>query len=132
MSELKEGDALGPWRFDQIEPDSLREMAVVLDDPNPIHLDAAAVAAIGLGDRQVNQGPSNIGYMLNMLGEIAPGARVEKLQVRFLSNVFAGDIVVAAGTVDSVDGDRISCSVWLEVEGGTRAVEGQATVATKS
>src|SRR5579884_1273404 len=111
MPELKQGDRLGPWRFDRIEPDSLREMAVVLDDPNPIHLDPAAVAAVGLGDRQVNQGPSNIGYMLNMLSEAAPAARVEKLEVRFMSNVFAGDVVVAAGTVDSVEGGRISCSV---------------------
>src|SRR5687767_5398357 len=101
------GQQLQPWCFDRIEPDSLRAMAVVLDDPNPIHLDSAVVAELGLGDRQVNQGPSNIGYVVNMLREALPGATLERLQVRFLANVFAGDTVVASGEVESVEGDRV-------------------------
>src|SRR5262249_6627170 len=116
------------WRFDRLEPESLREMAVVLDDPNPIHLDASVVAALGMGDRQVNQGPSNVGYVLNMLREAVPGASLARLDVRFLANVFAGDEVVAEGEVESIDGDRLECSVWLDVEGGPRAVEGRAVL----
>jgi acyl dehydratase len=122
------GQKLGPWRFDAIEPESLREMAVVLDDPNPIHLEASVVAALGMGDRQVNQGPSNIGYVMNMLRDVLPGATLERLQVRFLANVFAGDAVVAAGVVESREGGRLECSVWLDVEGGPRAVEGRAVM----
>ena len=129
---LETGSTLGPWRFESIEPASLREMAVVLDDPNPIHLDAAVVAELGLGDRPVNQGPSNVGYVFNMLAAIAPGARVERLQVRFLANVFAGDTVIAGGRVEAVEqlGEqrRLDCEVWLDVEGGGRAVEGRALV----
>jgi acyl dehydratase len=122
------GRKLGPWRLENIPPESLRELAVVLEDPNPIHLEASVVAALGLGDRPVNQGPANIGYLANMLHESVPGGTLERLEVRFLANVFAGDTVVAAGEVESVDGDRLNCSVWLEVEGGTRAVEGRAVV----
>lgn len=129
---LEAGRQLGPWRFDGIGAESLREMAIVLDDPNPIHLDAAVVAALGIGERQVNQGPSNIGYVMNMLREAVPEAKLERLQVRFLANVFAGDTVVADGLVESVDGDVLECSVWLEVDGGPRAVDGRAVLRLSS
>jgi acyl dehydratase len=122
------GQQLGSWRFGPIEPEWLREMAIVLDDPNPIHLDPSVVAALGLGERQVNQGPSSIGYLLNMLTEAVPEATVEQLQVRFLANVFAGDTVVAVGEVETVSGDQLECSVWLDVEGGVRAVDGRAVL----
>ncbi len=128
MSAPETGVTLGPWRFDRIDPDSLREMAVVLDDPNPIHLDAGVVAELGLGDRQVNQGPSNVGYVLNLLHESVPEGRVRRLQVRFTGNVFAGDAVVAGGTVEAVDADSLEAAVWLDVEDGNRVVEGRAVV----
>ncbi len=124
----KPGTRLGPWRFDAIEPSSLREMAVVLDDPNPIHLDTAVVAALGLGSRLVNQGPSHIGYIANMLGAAVPEATLDRIDVRFLANVFAGDTVVAAGEIESVVGDVLTCSVWLDVEDGVRVVDGRAVL----
>lgn len=120
---------LAPWRFGPIEPVALERLAVVLDDPNPIHLDADAVAALGLGDRPVNQGPANVGYVLTMLGEIGPDATVERIDVRFLENVFAGDRVVGGGEIERDLGEtRVGCRVWLDVEGGGRALEGSAVV----
>jgi acyl dehydratase len=56
--------SLGPWRLDSVDSERMREFAVLLADPNPIHLEPEAVRARGLGDRVVNQGPANFGYVL--------------------------------------------------------------------
>lgn len=127
---MKAGDPLGPLVIDAVRADAMRALAAVLDDPNPIHLDPDAVRALGLGDRVINQGPANFAWILDMLRAAIPGAAVEDLRVRLLANVYAGDRVVAAGRVESVDGRLVSCSVWLDVEGGARAVDGTATLRT--
>jgi 3-hydroxybutyryl-CoA dehydratase len=104
----------------------------VLDDPNPIHLDPEAVRALGLGDRVVNQGPANLGYLLDLLHEVAPTGRVADVRVRFMANVLGGDRVIAAGRVEAVEEDaearRLRCAIWLDVDGGARALEGTATL----
>jgi len=108
--------------------DAMDVFADILDDPNPIHLDPAAAAAAGLGDRTINQGPANFGYVLNMLLAAFPGALIRDLDVRLLANVCAGDRVTAGGEVTSREPGRVGCAVWLDVEGGARAIEGTATV----
>lgn len=127
LSGMEAGAQLGPWRTTVRQP-AMDAITVVLEDPNPIHLDPAATRAVGLGDRTINQGPANFGYVMNMLMEALPGAAVRDLGVRLLANVFAGDEVVAAGRVESVDGHVVRCAVWLDVDGGARAIEGTATV----
>jgi 3-hydroxybutyryl-CoA dehydratase len=126
------GTALGPWTIDHVDPDKMKTFAVVLADPNPIHLDPKAVVAAGLGDRVINQGPASFGYVLNMLREAVPGASIRDLDVRLSANVFGGDRVSAAGEVQSTHvedgGQRLVCSVWLDVEGGRRALHGTATL----
>ena len=58
---------------------------------------------------------------------------LRSLTVRFTSNVFDGDEVVAGGVVtaiDEIDGERrATCDVWLDRGDGTRAIEGVAVVA---
>jgi acyl dehydratase len=126
------GQELAPWTLEDVTPDRLKVLALILRDPNPIHWDREAVARLGLGDRPVNQGPANMGYLLNLLGSAFPGSRVTQLRVRFVGQVLAGDRVVAGGRVTSqeVDGgdEMLGCSVWLDVHGRGRAVEGTATV----
>lgn len=102
--------------------------AEILEDPNPIHLDPAAAAAAGLGERTINQGPANFGYVIDMLRENFPGAAIEDLNVRLLANVCADDRVTASGRVEANQDGRLQCVVWLDVEGGPRAIEGTATV----
>jgi 3-hydroxybutyryl-CoA dehydratase len=119
---------LGPHVIESVSASAMHDIALVLDDPNPIHLSGEAAAAAGLGDRPVNQGPVNMGYVLDMLRAAAPGAVVKDLRVRLLANVFAGDRVVAAGEVLSTDGTRVSCKVWLDVDGAGRAIEGTAVI----
>jgi 3-hydroxybutyryl-CoA dehydratase len=126
------GTPLGPWTIAHVDPEKMKTFAVVLADPNPIHLDPAAVLAAGLGDRVINQGPASFGYVLNMLREAVPGARIRDLDVRLSANVFGGDRVSAAGEVQSTHpeagGQRLVCSVWLDVQGGRRALQGTATL----
>ena len=132
MSELQAGSALGPWTIEHVDPEKMKAMAVVLDDPNPIHLDVEAVRSAGLGDRVINQGPTSFGYVLNMLRESAPEAEIRDLDVRLSANVRGGDHVTAAGEVQSAEeadgGRRLRCSVWLDVEEGRRALQGTATL----
>ena len=126
------GDLLTPWRLEQVEPANMRELADLLRDPNPIHLDAAAVKQLGLGDRVINQGPANLAYIVNMLNAALPGASLLQLDARFLSNVFGGDAVEAGGRVTSVasdaSGTRVSCEIWLNVDGRGPAVGGSAVL----
>jgi acyl dehydratase len=130
---LGPGSDLGPWTIEHVDPEKMKVFAVVLADPNPIHLDPEAVRRAGLGDRVINQGPASFGYVLNMLREAAPGASIRDLNVRLTANVHGGDRVIAAGRVESaaeVEGERrLECSVWLDVEGGRRALQGTATLA---
>jgi acyl dehydratase len=102
--------------------------AEILEDPNPIHLDPGAAAAAGLGERTINQGPANFGYVIDMLRESFPGGEIRDLNVRLLANVCAEDRVTAAGRVEAVQDGRLRCAVWLDIEGGPRAIEGTATV----
>ena len=122
------GDALPLFRIDRIDPAAMRVWADLLHDPNPIHLDRAAVRAAGLGDRRINQGPANLAYIVNMLHAAFPEAQVADLDVRFLANVLEEDAVVAGGTVTSVSGAAVGCDVWLEVEGRGKALAGTATI----
>jgi acyl dehydratase len=126
------GDALTVLEVAPIRREAMAEMAVILADPNPIHLDAVVVASLGLGDREIVQGPIGVGFLLNLLAGALPAATLEKLQVRFLANVFAGDRLQAGGQVagvEDVDGaQRLTCSVWLDVVGGSRVLEGTATL----
>jgi acyl dehydratase len=124
------GDTLTPWAIASISPGAMKRMAVVLNDPNKIHLDAEAVRAVGLGDRVINQGPSNCGYVMNMLKANFRDGELRTFKVRFLANVLGGDQVRAAGSVISVtdesDGRLFECAVSLEVDGRGPALEGLA------
>src|SRR3546814_8039781 len=73
----------------------MKEWAVFLHDPNPIHLDVEVVKAKGLGDKVINQGPANVAYVMNMLAAAFPGSRIEKMDSRFVDNVYAGDRLTA-------------------------------------
>lgn len=129
---LEEGSAFPHWIIDRVDEGAIRSFAAVLDDPNPIHLDLAAVRTMGLGDRVINQGPAGIGYLMSMLQASVPGSRIEELSVNLSALIYGGDRVVAGGSVETVgvaDGlVHYGCSVWLETTSGSRAIEGTATI----
>lgn len=126
------GATLGPWTIESVSAEHMKTLAVILDDPNPIHLDAEAVKALGMGERVINQGPANLGYVMNLLSEALPGARIASVRVRFLANVLGGDRVSAGAEVlasHEQDGERrLDCAIWLDVDGRGHALEGTASL----
>ncbi len=122
------GDALTPFVIESVSPEAMKDWAVFLADPNPIHLDVEVVKAKGLGDRVINQGPINVAYMMNMLMASFPGCRIASMDSRFLDNVYAGDKAIASGKVTAIEGSRISCEFTLDVEGRGTVNSGMATV----
>lgn len=120
---------------ERVDIAEMKTMAALLQDPNPIHWDPEATKALGMGERTVNQGPINMAYVMNMLVAWADNdpSRLRGLKLRFMANVFNGDRVTAGGRVTGVrevDGERlVDCEVWLDVDGGSRALSGTATVA---
>lgn len=126
------GDALPEFRFGPVDPDFMAAWAVILKDPNPIHLDVAAVKAMGLGTRRINQGPINLAYLINGVLRAFPAGAIECVTSRFIGNVVEGDLVAVTGTVTSVEslpvGMLVSCDLVLSVEGRGVAVTGTARV----
>lgn len=116
---LEVGAAVPSREICAVPAGAMKVMALVLRDPNPIHFDPLSLRRLGLPERPINQGPNNVGYVLNALTAWAgdPGA-VEAFHVRFLANVLADDRVVTGGQVTEVrdDGDDqvATCSIWLD------------------
>lgn len=126
------GDEIPQFSIASVSGEAMAVLADVLRDPNPIHLDPAAAAAAGLGDRRINQGPANFSYIINMLTRAFPGARLAGLDIAFTQNVREGDAVHARGRIKSIETEagltRIVCDVWLDVEGGAPALKGEANL----
>lgn len=123
------GEALPEYEIGPVSAEKMKTMSALMRDANPIHFDPAAVCALGMGDRVVNQGPLNQAYVVTMLARWAGGAdRVRAIRLRYLGNVFAGDKLRAGGTVTAVRGAEVDCEVWLEVIGGAKVISGTATV----
>lgn len=132
--DVQVGSEVPPFVVETVDAERMKTVAALLQDPNPIHWDASAVRALGMGDSPINQGPSNLAYVVHMLAAWADGPdRVRRLHVRFLGNVFAGDRVVARAVVTDLreeDGERVAdLDVWLERSAGERVLAGTATVA---
>lgn len=132
---LRIGAELEPLEL-TVSAEKMKTAAALLADPNPIHFDTAAVQALGLGDRPVNQGPLNMGYIMNLLAVFSGSHdRLRRLKVRFLANVFAGDRIRATGTIADIQTlpDRhellVKCTVELAVLNGSKVLAGTATVA---
>jgi acyl dehydratase len=93
--------------------------AVILDDPNPIHLDANAVKQVGLGNKTINQGPANIAYILNMIEENFPNSQILKMNNKMTDSVLDGDLVTVSGHITEIKVEEsqfvASCSIQLTV-----------------
>jgi acyl dehydratase len=127
------GDEIPSWTMPIVEPARMRTMAAILRDPYSVHWDAAANAAIGLPGRVINQGPLNLGYVVNMLLAWAGPSCIRRLTVSFGLPVLDDDRVSAHGRVVALffdhDERRATCEVRLERDGRT-VVSGTAVVCT--
>ena len=125
---MRPGDPLPPLVVDAVGAEKMKILAAILRDPNMIHIDRDLIRSRGLGDKLINQGPTNLGYVTNMLeANFGPGS-IARLTIRFGSNVFEDDTVTAGGTVTEVGDATLTCDVWLDRQDGTRAVEGTAVL----
>jgi len=128
------GWTLPPFRIDPVDPERMKVMALLLHDPNPIHFDPASVTSLGPDPRVINQGPISLGYVVTMLtGALGDEARISSLACRYLSNVRAGDAVTVGGELVALaplesGATKASFEVWLDIDGGERALAGTATV----
>jgi acyl dehydratase len=128
---MKAGTAI-PELHVVVDPEPMKPVALLLRDPNPIHLDPELVRKLGLGDRVINQGPLNAGYVWEMLTRwLGDAARVRTLDLRFTSNAYAGDRLVAGGEVRTVDGGVLTCAVWLRTDDCRDVVLGTAEVTSE-
>lgn len=127
------GTELPAYDVPSVSAEKMKTMAALLHDPTPIHWDVATLRALGMGDRPVNQGPLNMGYVMNAVTAWAGGPEsLRRLRVRFLGTVLAGQHLRVRGTVSGLreeDGERLAdCDVVLEVVDGDAVVSGSATV----
>jgi 3-hydroxybutyryl-CoA dehydratase len=124
--------ALPAWKLDRVDPGKMKTLALLLADPNPIHLDADAARRLGVADRPVNQGPSTMAMATNMALAAFPGARLVSLRTRLLGLVLARDSVEGGGNVMDrkiVDGqERVRCQLHLDVPGRGRVLEAEAVL----
>jgi acyl dehydratase len=138
---LNVGDNIPPWEMSSVCPERMRTMAAILRDPNPLHWDRKAVAALplDLGERTINQGPLGLSYMINMLHQWAGQESIKRFKMTFPQVVLDGDCVIAKGTInalrllDATTGNAkrkavADCDIWLEhAERGSLLI-GSATV----
>jgi acyl dehydratase len=128
------GDQIPEWVMDSVCPARMRTMAALLRDPNPLHWDRDAVAALpfGLGRRTINQGPLGLSYMINMLHAWAGPDCLRRVVMRFPQVVLDGERVVARGEITALREDNgetlAECDIWLQHEERGVLLEGTATV----
>lgn len=103
-AQVVAGDELPAFVVESVDAEKMKLMAALLRDPNPIHFDAESVRTLGLGSAPINQGPTNLSYVIEVvtrwLGDVS---RLRHVEARFLGNVFAGDRVECVGRVREVD-----------------------------
>lgn len=127
---------LPSWKLDQVDAARMKTLALLLADPNPIHLDPAAARRLGVADGPVNQGPSTMALAVNMLLAAFPGARLLSYRARLLGLVLAQDSVEGGGNIidrEILDGqERVRCQLHLEVPGRGRVLEGEAVLVLRA
>ena len=126
------GRALPCWEPGAVGEQEMKLLALLLRDPNPLHIDADAAGRLGLGEGPVNQGPANLAYVLTMLVQGLPDLRLRRVTARFLGHVRTGDRVVAGGVLTGTSpladgGVEARCEIALR-RGEEVVVEGTATL----
>jgi acyl dehydratase len=104
--ELQVGQELEPFVIEAVDPEPMKTMAAILQDPNPIHFDTNVTRELGIGDHPVNQGPTNVTWLTEFVQRFAGGPdKLVTIKIRFLGNVFGGERFECTGKVTAVDTD---------------------------
>lgn len=128
--EIQVGQQLDPFVIESVDPEPMKTMAAILQDPNPIHFDTNVTRELGLGDHPVNQGPTNLTWLTEFVQRFAGGPdRLVTLKVRFLGNVLGGERFECTGTVTTVDHDAGRAELEVgATSGGRPALGGTAVI----
>lgn len=129
MREWAVGDTIPALEL-TVDGPSMKLLAAIMHDPNPLHYDPEAVRAAGLGDKPINQGTINMAYPINALLRVldTPG-QLKRLKCRFQGSLVAGDRVIASGMVTAITDETIAVDIWLDHVGGARVLNGSALIA---
>ncbi len=124
------GDTIPVWEMSAVSAEKMKTMAALLRDPNPLHWDKDAVAALpmDLGRHTINQGPLGLSYIVNMLHAWAGPGTLCHLHMTFPQVVLDNDKVTAKGIVTNIQAGIAHCEVWLEHDIRGRLLEGSAKV----
>ena len=128
------GDVIPPWIMAEVSAERMRTMAALLRDPNPLHWDRTAVAALplGLGRRTINQGPLGLSYRINMLHAWAGPECIRRIVMRFPQVVLDEERVIARGEITALREEQeqrlADCRIWLEHQDRGVLLKGTATV----
>ncbi len=130
--ELTAGTELPSLVVDGISVDDIRTVMDVMGDVNPVHIDEELVRRLGLRGL-VNQGPANLGYVVNMLLRTFPEPAVlRRLAFRFHASSSPGDELTARARIleaSSVNGgSALRCEITLDRQDGARVLSGTADV----
>lgn len=128
--EIEVGQPLEPFVIESVDPEPMKTMAAILQDPNPIHFDTKVTRELGLGDHPINQGPTNLTWLTEFVQRFAGGPdRLVTLKVRFLGNVLGGERFECTGTVTAVDQDAGRAELEVgATSGGRPALGGTAII----
>jgi 3-hydroxybutyryl-CoA dehydratase len=131
--------AHGSWKLHRVDAARMKILALLLDDPNPVHFDPSAARRLNIADREVNQGPSNMAMVINMVSQTWPEAEIRRLRIRLLGQVHADERVEVLGDVveSSVFGEagseyqRMTVSFVLAVNGRGVVANGTAELVSR-
>ncbi|SNT47489.1 MaoC family dehydratase [Rhodococcoides kyotonense] len=130
MTSLELGTPIPEYRV-VVRAEAMKPMALLLRDPNPIHWDTAALRALGLDERPINQGPLNVSYIWEAVTAwLGPQVSVRRVHVRFLSNALAGEHLVVGGEVIELDPDdgTVTCFIRIDHDNGQHVLTGNITI----
>lgn len=128
------GQALAPLVKAPIEQEQLNRYAVASGDHNPIHLDNAAAQRVGLTGIIAHGMLSMafLGQFVNQQIADVPGARVEKLKVRYVGMVRPGDTLTCVGNVKArtevAQEVALTFECWAQNQRGEQVTLGEAVV----
>jgi len=133
--DVAAGQELVPLVKSPITQEQLRRYAEASGDFNPIHLDEQAAHRVGL-DGVIAHGMLSMAFLGQFVKQqIAgiPGARLERLRVRFMDMVRLGDTLTCHGVVKSktIDDDlseSVTLECWAQNQKGDKVTAGEAVV----
>lgn len=131
IRDVAPGDSIGSYVTEPIHPLRIKMVASLMRDPVPTHFDRDAVKALGMGDRLVNQGVLNCGYLMELLYRFVDRTwALREFEVSLSQTVHEGDQVECSGTISSVDPEGLTAAIALEAKvDGARVLAGTAVVA---